>query len=48
MDLVVPPLPSNVDADIAIADVPVKIGFYLGDMLLDEYDDVIDLEFNGG
>jgi hypothetical protein len=42
------PLPSNVYADIAIADVPVKIGFYHGDQLLDEYDDVIDLEFNRG
>jgi hypothetical protein len=41
-----PPLPPNVDADIAIADVPVKISLYHGDELLDEYDDIIDLEFN--
>jgi hypothetical protein len=41
-----PPLPPNVDAAVAIADVPVKISFYHGDELLDEYDDVIDLEFD--
>jgi hypothetical protein len=40
------PLPPNVDAAVAIADVPVKIGLYHGAELLDEYDDVIDLEFN--
>jgi hypothetical protein len=40
------PLPPNVDADITIADVPVKIGFYHGENLLKEYDDVIDLEFD--
>jgi hypothetical protein len=40
------PLSPHVDADIAIADVPVKITFYHGDELLDEYDDIIDLEFN--
>ena len=40
------PLPANVDQDIAIADVSVKISFYHGDVLLDEYDDIIDLEFN--
>src|SRR3954453_4564014 len=40
------PLPANVDASIAIADVPVKINFYHGDELLDEYEDIIDLEFN--
>jgi hypothetical protein len=40
------PLPPNVDADIAIADVPVKIGFYYGNELFNEYDEVIDLEFN--
>jgi hypothetical protein len=40
------PLPPNVDADIAIADVPVKISLYHGEKLLNEYEDVIDLEFN--
>jgi hypothetical protein len=40
------PLPPNVDANITIADVPVKIGFYHGENLLKEYDDVIDLEFD--
>jgi hypothetical protein len=40
------PLPPNVDADIAIADVPVKISLYHGEKLINEYEDVIDLEFN--
>jgi hypothetical protein len=41
-----PLLSPDVDMEIAIADVPVKISFYHGDELLDEYDDVIDLEFD--
>jgi hypothetical protein len=39
------PLPPNVDADVAIADVPVKISLYHGEELLDEYEDVVNLEF---
>jgi hypothetical protein len=43
----------NLDTSVTIADVPVKVSIYHGEKLLNEYDDIIDLEFspelkNGG
>jgi hypothetical protein len=39
-------IPSNVDTSVAIADVPVKIRFLHGDETLQEYEDVINVEFD--
>jgi hypothetical protein len=43
----------NLDTRVTIADVPVKISIYHREKLLNDYDDIIDLEFsrelkNGG
>jgi hypothetical protein len=40
------PFPPNVDATIMIADVPVKISFTHGEETINEYEEVIDLEFD--
>jgi hypothetical protein len=46
-------IPPSVDTSVTITDVPVKISIYHGEKLLNEYADIIDLEFsrelkNGG
>src|SRR3954467_12170931 len=40
-----PQFPANVDSSVVIADVPVKIAFMHGDIMLGEFEDVIALAF---